>query len=524
MKSTLSPETVQRSSVWAATADMPTRLPLRENVRCDVCIVGGGIAGLSTAYQLTLARKSIVLVDDGSLAGGMTEVTTAHLASALDDRYFEIEEWHGREGARLAAESHREAIDWIEAIAKNERIDCDFQRLNGYLILAPGDTEEVLNRELDAARRAGLHDVVKVECAPIPTYHTGPCLRFPRQAQFHPLKYLAGLAGAVERRGGRMFTNTHADHVEGGVPVEVRCGGYTVVADALVVATNTPINDMFAVHTKQAAYMTYVIGARLPRGSLTTALYWDTARPFHYLRLQGASGGAGDGGAGNGAEQAHDLLIVGGEDHRSGQMGDAHQHQRLEAWARARLPMMQEIDFAWAGQVMQSVDGLAFIGRNPGDRDNVYIVTGDSGMGMTHGTIAGMLLTDLILGRENPWSTLYDPARKTLRAAGRFLKESLSTAVQYADWLTGGDVASTDEIPSGAGALVRRGMSKVAVYRDDQGRLHARSAVCPHLGCIVHWNGVERTWDCPCHGSRFDSLGGVINGPANQALEPLAES
>jgi len=220
--------------------------------------------------------------------------------------------------------------------------------------------------------------------------------------------------------------------------------------------------------------------------------------------------------------------------HRFGGVGDfllgqlAHpaddteeRHGRLESWARERFPMMEEIEFTWAGQVMETVDGLAFIGRNPLDKDNVYIVTGDSGMGMTHGTIAGILLTDLILGRENRWATLYDPSRKTLGALGEYTKEALNMAVQYTDWMTGGDVGSVDEIALGSGAVLRRGLSKVAVYRDKSGKAHEVSAVCPHLGCIVQWNGAEETWDCPCHGSRFNKLGKVINGPANTNLEPV---
>ncbi|HYG65040.1 MAG TPA: FAD-dependent oxidoreductase, partial [Thermoanaerobaculia bacterium] len=221
----------------------------------------------------------------------------------------------------------------------------------------------------------------------------------------------------------------------------------------------------------------------------------------------------------------YDVLIVGGEDHKTGQADDTKErHVRLEAWARVRFPRMGPVDFTWAGQVMETIDGLAFIGRNPMDKDNVYIVTGDSGMGMTHGTIAGILLTDLILGRDNRWATLYDPARKTLRAAGEYAKEALNMAAQYSDWVTGGDVGSTDEIAPDSGAVVRRGLAKVAVYRDANGVLHERLAVCTHLGCIVSWNTSEKTWDCPCHGSRFDRFGKVLNGPANRDLAEVEKA
>jgi Rieske Fe-S protein len=182
------------------------------------------------------------------------------------------------------------------------------------------------------------------------------------------------------------------------------------------------------------------------------------------------------------------------------------------------------VEFRWSGQVLETVDCLAFIGRNPLDAPNVFVVTGDSGMGMTHGTLAGILLRDAMLGRENPWTSLYDPSRVTLRAAAEFTRENLNVAAQYADWLTPGDVESAADLAPGAGAVLRDGMRKLAVYRDDAGRLHERSAVCTHLGCIVSWNSSERTWDCPCHGSRFDPCGRVLNGPANQDLAEASES
>jgi glycine/D-amino acid oxidase-like deaminating enzyme/nitrite reductase/ring-hydroxylating ferredoxin subunit len=512
--------TPRAESIWAATVEMPTFPQLTQNTHADVCIVGAGIAGLSCGYFLTQAGKSVVLVDDGLLAGGMTQVTTAHLTNAIDDRYYVIERMHGEGGARLTAESHTAAINRIEAIAQLEKIDCDFQRLDGYLLLSPGEPVEILERERSAAHRAGLTTVELLPRSPLGFSDARPCLRFPRQGQFHPLKYLAGLARAITKAGGRIFTESHADRVEGGQMARVQVGSHVVTADAVIVATNTPINDLVAIHTKQAPYMTYVIGGRVPRGAVPRALYWDTGPvshegrpvPYHYVRLQPMQD-----------DPAHELLIVGGEDHKTGQADDTHErHQRLEKWAREHFPMMEEIAFVWGGQVMEAVDGLAFIGRNPLDEKNVFIVTGDSGMGMTHGTIAGMLLTDLILGRENPWASLYDPSRKTLAALGMYAREGLNMAVQYADWVTGGDVRSVDEIARDSGAVLRRGLTKIAVYRDETGQLHERSAVCNHLGCIVHWNAAEKTWDCPCHGSRFDKLGKVINGPANTDLAPTS--
>ncbi|MDX6694536.1 MAG: hypothetical protein QOF02_2139 [Blastocatellia bacterium] len=507
----------QTTSVWMATAGTQAETPLTESVEADVAIVGAGIAGMTTAYLLAREGKPVVVLDDGPIGGGMTERTTAHLVNALDDRYYELERLHGEQTSRLAAASHTAAIDRIELIVKEEKIECEFERLDGYLFVPPDDSRQQLDDELKAAHRAGLTGIEMVERAPIKDFDTGNCLRFPRQAQFHPLKYLRGLAAAIKRDGGRIYTNTHASKIEGGEQARVETeGGHVVTARAVVVATNTPVNDLIAIHTKQAPYITYVIGARVPRGSVECALYWDTPDPYHYVRIESA-----DGLDDEGQQRDYDILIVGGEDHKTGQADDAdRRYADLERWTRERWPMIKQIEYRWSGQVMEPVDGLAFIGRNPLDADNVFIVTGDSGNGMTHGTIAGILLTDLIQGRDNEWAAVYEPSRKTLKALPEFARENLNVAAQYADLATPGDVDSTDEIKPNEGAIIRRGLRKVAAYRDEAGALHERSAVCVHLGCIVDWNSKEKSWDCPCHGSRYDAYGKVFQGPANKDLNP----
>ena len=501
-------ETGQTVSLWAETVSLPRFPPLGENAEADVCVVGAGIAGLMTAYLLCREGRLVVVIDDGPIAGGQTQRTTAHLSNAIDRRYMNIERLHGEEGARLTAQSHSQAIDLLEAIARDERIDCDFERLDGYLFLAPDHSADLLEEELAAAKRAGLSDVARVERFASGGFDPGPCLRFPRQAQFHMLKFAEGLVRAIQRDGGRLFTHTHAAKIEDGTPARVEVdGGYTIVARDVVVATHTPVNDRVAIHAKQAAYITYVIGALVPRSSMTRALYWDTHDPYHYVRLHSPPGDA-----------PHDVLIAGGEDHKTGQTRSPEAHfERLERWARERFSAIQEVPFRWSGQVMESIDGLAYMGRNPND-DHVYVITGDCGMGMTHGTLGVRLVTDEIVGRENSWAALYDPSRKTLRAAGTFASENLNVLEQYVRWITPGDVGSADAILPHQGAVIRRGASKLAVYRDPRGELHTLSAVCPHLGCIVEWNSAEKTWDCPCHGSRFDRFGKVLEGPANVGL------
>ncbi len=507
MKTTAEPD----NSPWKATDTPPGQEKLDGNVSADVCVIGAGIAGLATAYLLAREGTSVVVLEDGLIGSGQTGNTTAHLANAMDHGYSTIERLRGEEGARLAAESHSKAISRIEEIVDEEKITCDFERLDGYLFVPPGESTTVLDEELKAARRAGLSEVERLERAPLDCFDTGPCLRFPRQGQFHPLKYLSGLARAIRRDGGRIFTGVHASTIKGGDNARVETlHGATVSAGAIVVATNTPVMDKVVIHTKQAAYLTFAIGARIPRGSVKKALYWDVADPYHYVRVQTGEQAGGS---------EHDLLIVGGEDYKTGQKDDAAgAHARVEAWARERFPMIESVEYRWAGQVMETMDGLAFIGRNPLDENNVFVVTGDCGMGMTHGTIAGMLLTDLILGRLSEWEKLYDPSRKTLRAAGEYLKENLNVATQYGEWLALGGDSSVEQIARDSGAVIERGFKRIAVYRDERGALHERSAVCPHLGCLVAWNSAEKMWDCPCHGSRFDKFGEVVNGPANTGL------
>jgi glycine/D-amino acid oxidase-like deaminating enzyme/nitrite reductase/ring-hydroxylating ferredoxin subunit len=491
------------------TTPVPREPALGGDTTADVCVVGAGIAGLTIAYLLTQEGKRVVVVDDGPTAGGETCRTTAHLVTALDDRFYDLERLHGAEGARLAAQSHAAAIDRIERIVSDEAIACDFARVDGYLFAPPGDDLSELDKELEAAHRAGLTDVSGLARAPIDSFDTGPALHFPRQAQFHILKYLNGVAAAIKRRGGAIYNSTHATGFHGGTPGRVETDRGVVTAGAIVVATNTPVNDRVAIHTKQAAYRTFVVGGRVARGSVPKILLWDTPDPYHYVRVQGSDTGDTD------------VLIVGGEDHKTGQEDDADERfARLEAWTRARFPQVQRFDFRWSGQVMEPVDALALIGRNPLDSDNVYIATGDSGNGMTHGTIAGLLITDLIMGRDNPWARLYDPSRKTLGAVTDFAKENLNVAAQYVDVVTPGEVDEVAQIGMGQGAILRRGATKRAVYRDDAGAVHERSAFCTHLGCVVHWNSTEKTWDCPCHGSRFQVDGHVVNGPA---IKPLAE-
>ncbi len=503
----------ERQSLWQVTATVPSYPPLTASVQTSVAIVGAGISGLTTAYYLAKAGIAVVVVDDGPVGGGETGRTTAQLTCILDKGYAETRRLRGDAGAQAAAASHRAAIDAIEQIIATEKIECDFMRIDGYLFLAADDDISTLKTEYEAAYEAGLTDVRLVDAMPLGNTAFGPALHFPNQGQFHILRYLNGLCQAIERMGGQIYCNTRINQVHGGTPTRLETAdGLQITADVSVLATNAPINDFLGYSSRVFAHRTYVIGVRIPRGSIAPLLAFDTADPYHYVRLH--------------VEDDHAVLIVGGEDHRTGQPEElAAPFAALEQWTREYFPMAEEVMYRWSGQVLNSLDGLALIGPDLVD-EHVFVITGDTGMGMTHGTLGGIILADLIMGRPHPWAALYDPARLPLGAAGEVLSETVSTIAQAKEWFSGGDVDSVNEIPDDSGGVIGMGPAKTAVYRDAQGTLHYCSAVCTHTGCIVGWNDVEKSWDCPCHGSRYDAFGRLLNGPAKDDLgpaKPIAE-
>lgn len=504
-------------SPWLAGVKLPAHDPLTRNEEADVCVIGAGIAGLTAAYLLLREGRSVIILDDRPVGDGQTGRTSAHLASVIDDRFCEIRRMHGEEVAKVCYRSHNAAIDQIEAITNRHGIECDLARLDGYLFLHEGETPEILERELAAAQLAGVVGVQKLDRAPVEGFDSGPCLRFGRQGRFHPLKYLVGLCREIERMGGRVFCGNRVIDAQGADREKDECcesrtqHGPIVRSRATVVATNTPapINNWAGIYTKQAAYRTYVIALRLPRGSLTDALYWDTGDPYHYIRVDSSS------------DASHDTLLVGGEDHKTGHHDpSAAPFAALEAWTRRHFPQAGGVTHRWSGQVQEPNDGIAFIGRAPTKKPNVYVITGDSGMGLTHGTLGAMIVCDQIMGRANPWEAVYDPSRKPTKAMGEFIRENLDAATTFKDYVTSGEVQSEAEIAPGSGAVMREGLLKLAVYRDEQGKVYKQSAICTHLGCIVQWNHVEKSWDCPCHGSRFQPHGKVILGPAVSDLPP----
>jgi len=484
---------------------------LEENLKTDVVIVGGGIAGLTTAYCLAVSGKKVIVLEDGQIGSGETGRTTAHITTALDDRYYTMEEIFGKKNTALIAESHKMAIDYIEDIVNKENIDCEFERLNTYLFLHPNDKKENLEKEMNAMFRCGI-DARLLEITPgVPSEQA--CLAIPNQAQFHPMKYLLGLCKAIENKGGKIFVNTHAESISStGVFTDK---GFSISAKHVVVATNAPVNDTYTMMLKQWAYRTYVIGALVKKNTIPKALWCDTGyhnsikqTPYHYVRLTSYN-------------NEYDLLISGGEDHIVGERSyikEEHRYELLEKWTRARFPI-ESIVHHWSGEVLVPMDTIPYIGRNRFDKKNVYIITGTAGIGMTYCTIGGMLITDLINGKQNKWEKIYDPARFTLKASKPFFKMLKDDFIAILEKWFKKESSDINTVQKGEGKVIVQKGKKCGAYRDETGKLFLVSAECTHLKCIVNWNNDEKSWDCPCHGSRFTYAGKVINGPANKDLE-----
>jgi glycine/D-amino acid oxidase-like deaminating enzyme/nitrite reductase/ring-hydroxylating ferredoxin subunit len=508
------------TSFWLdSVGSLPRFHPLNKSLKVDVVIVGGGLAGVSIGYCLASAGKQVAIVEDGQIGSGETGRTTAHLVTALDDRYHRLEKIWGESDTKLIARSHKEAIDFIEKSIQAENIECFFERISGYLLLHPTDEADALQKEYEAAYKAGLDVHLRQELPGI--NYPGPVLEFTDQGQFHPLLYIKGLCKAIITKGGKIFSGTHADVIDHtGIATSE---GFEIKADHVVVATNSPVNNLVGTHLKQTAHRTYVVGATIKKDILPRALWWDTGDhsidkhipPYHYVRVQPYN-------------EEFDLLISGGEDHPTGDVHNGveeeNRYQALESWTRQYFPV-EEIVYRWSGQVMEPVDSLAFIGRNPMDKDNVYIVTGDSGTGMTHCTIAGMLIRDLIIGNENPFEHLYKPSRITFETGGIFFKEMMRGLAGVLRGTTEADKAKRiGDIKPGEGKITSVDGHKCGVYIDEQGHCHIVAARCAHLKAMLEWNGAEKTWDCPWHGSRFTVDGEVINGPAIHNLAVYHES
>lgn len=499
---------------WSASGSLPRFARLDAPTEADVVVVGAGITGLTAAYELASNGRSVVLIDRGRCASVDTGHTSAHLTMVTDTRLCELVDRLGRSHAQAVWDAGLAGIARIDDIVRRHEIECGFEWVEGYLHLRPGDTRpqeiERLRRDADLAAELGF-DAELVDQTPLVGT---PGVRLDGQARVHPRRYLAGLAKAIVAAGGHIHEHTDAGEFSDR-PLSVSANGHRISCRGIVIATHNPLvgvagtTGAMLFQTKLALYSSYVVAGRVPKGVVPDVLLWDTADPYRYYRVD--------------PHRDHDVVILGGEDHKTGQAADTDaRYQRLEQ-ALATLAPGVELTHRWSGQVIETPDGLPYIGATA---EHQYAGTGYAGNGLTFGTLAGMMIADRILGRSNPWADLFEPDRKAVRhGLWDYVKENTSYPYyMIRDRFAGAEGRSLRSVRRGQGRIIERNGHKLAVYRDPAGAFTVRSATCTHMGCLVRWNPSEKTWDCPCHGSRFATDGGVISGPAESPLgEELGE-
>jgi glycine/D-amino acid oxidase-like deaminating enzyme/nitrite reductase/ring-hydroxylating ferredoxin subunit len=484
-----------------------TRYPRLEGTRTvDVAIVGAGITGVTAAYILRKEGKRVALLDQGTVLDGQTALTTAHLTEVLDTRFYQLIEDFGLQSAFLIAESGRAAIDFIEKAARQLGGVSDFERVPGVLYSETRAGLTEVMRECEAANELSI-ECEKLKHVDLP-FKTAGGIRFGSQAQFNPLRYLRGLLDEIAGEDCLIFENSRVLDFQDGEPCHVATSEGRVIAKRVIAATHSPALNRFFLHSKVAAYRTYALAKRvLPGQDPVHGLFWDNENPYHYIRSQQIDG--------------QRYILIGGEDHKVGTETNTLRRLRaLEDYAQDRFGAYPT-EYHWSGQILESLDGLPYIGRNALS-SNISVATGFAGNGMTLGTVAAMILSDWILDRENRWADIFSATRvNPAISLSEFVMENKDFPIHMiTDRIKPPEVSNADQIDSGEGRIMKVEGRKLAVYRDATGELHPFSAVCPHLGCLVQWNNAESSWDCPCHGSRFDTDGKVLNGPARSDLKP----
>ena len=488
-------------SLWLDTSEGPAYPPLSRDIEVDVAVVGAGITGITAALLVKRGGARVAVLEAGPVCAGTTGYTTAKVTSLHGTVYRELSSTFGEDGARVYAQANEGGLDMIARLVRDLGIDCDFRRKPNYTYATTPAGLRDVEQEAEAARAAGL-SVTFTDRLDLP-YPVSGAVGVADQAEFHPRKYVLALAAEVAGDGSHVFEQSRVTAVGQGTPARVLANGRTVTAGTVIVATGMPILDRGLYFARETPVRSYVVAVR--SAWRAEGMYISADEPMRSLRTHPH----GDG----------ELVLVGGESHKPGTGDPARSYARLEAFAREQLDT-QEVAYRWATQDYVPADGMPYVGRLWPFSDRVLTATGFRKWGLANGTAAAMMLSDRVLGRDNPWSPTFDSMRvKPLAAARGILEEGMQDAFYFfADRIR--KRASAQDVKPGEGRVVGSGLSQSAVHRDEAGTLHSVSARCTHLGCIVSWNGPERTWDCPCHGSRFDVDGRVVQGPAVRPLPP----
>jgi glycine/D-amino acid oxidase-like deaminating enzyme/nitrite reductase/ring-hydroxylating ferredoxin subunit len=505
---------MKTASHWIESAPLPRFPQIERNLTVDVVVVGAGITGVTAAYLFKKEGYRVALLERGRCGGADTSSTTAHLTCVTDVRLHRLVRRFGKDHARAVWDAGLASLDQIFANTRSEDIHCDFHWIPGYLHASPeesaGRARTGLKQDARLAREMGF-DTQFLEETP---YFGAPGVKHPHQARFHPLKYLAGLLARLPGRGAYVFEQTEATEFST-TPLSVtanrswRIGcAYVVIATHNPLMGNTGLLSSTFLQTRLYPYTSYVLSAKVPKALIPDALFWDTSEPYYYLRLDPRRG--------------FDQLIFGGEDHKTGQCSDTESvFRRLNRTLSQRIPEAIPTR-GWSGQVIETNDGLPFMGETA---ERQFVITGCSGNGMTLGTLGAMMAVDTLEQRANPWTELFNPHRKKIRGGTwNYLKENRDYPYYLIrDWLGRSEGRNLRALKRNEGKILTLNGRKVAAFRNEQGQVTLRSPVCTHLKCIVAWNNSEKTWDCPCHGSRFSATGEVLAGPAEQDLAGIAD-
>ncbi|KAF2853252.1 FAD dependent oxidoreductase-like protein [Plenodomus tracheiphilus IPT5] len=511
---------------------LPRFSKLDSDLETDVCIVGAGISGVSVAYELIARGLNVVLIEGREVLSGETGRTSGHLANDLDDGYPAIASKHGDKGAKAAAESHTWALNRVGEISKQLGIECEYRHLPGYDFSQYPKSSKDHESDMQTVVEEGM----KAKELGIATEYKpnfklkgwegnidqSDAVIYPQQATFHPTKYVAGVLEFLKTQANfSCYTNTRCIDVQekgieilgmGHKDVLVKTmDGHTIKCADAVEATCVPLQKL-SVIAQEEYYRTYCIAIRIPKGSVEDALFYDSAEIYKYVRLTEC-------------DEKDDYMVVGGGDHKVGQEDTVAPFTELEEWTRTRFPQATTIDYKWSGQVFEPVDHMAFIGKNQGNK-HIYIITGDSGNGLTHGVLAGKLIADSITEQPNPWISAYDPSRivSMAKSLPSMISHDIQINSQYKRFLQS-DITDIEDLVPGEGGVLNPKTSKpLAVYKDEGGQIHKFSAICPHLHAVVTWNSTEKSWDCPVHGSRFSCHGVQLCGPAKAGLQAESAS
>ncbi|MDP1589233.1 MAG: FAD-dependent oxidoreductase, partial [Prosthecobacter sp.] len=498
---------MKQESAWELPHH-PSFPPVLKDLYADVLVIGAGVTGITAAYLVAKTGRSVIVLEKGKLCGGETKYTTAHISYPTDARLGDLVRKFGRNHAEAVWDACHVAAEQIRHNILTEQIACELRHVPGYLYAAENaKTREIDSLQQDArlAREMGF-DAAFVECCPLTRR---PAVRFSNLMKFHPTQYVVHLAQAAGQLGCQIHEESEVTEFDA-EGLSVHCNGHRVSCRHVFIATHVPLQGVSGLlsatllQTKLAGYSTYAVQAHLPLG-LPEALWWDTANPYFHLRTDITTTGV--------------RVIAGGEDHKTGQNHDTEDsYHALSSHLQAIVPTARIVR-RWSGQVIETVDGLPYIGEHAGQ----FIATGFSGTGITYGTLAAMMFLDHVEGITNPWQDLFHIERKELSSSWNYLKENKDYPYYLTKSLFMGENRDPNDLVSGEGAVLRRHGKRIAASRDSHGKLTLLSAICPHMGCVVGWNTADHTWDCPCHGSRFTAQGEVMAGPAESPLEPVRD-